>query len=333
MAENRTHQAAAEALGCARSQERTGMCTTALGVTVGERIICVDYAGRAHAGENLQAWLAQREADRDKPRVMSDARSRHAVEETTVMRCHCLAPGRRQCSDLADVLPMECQGVMDLRKQVFDHEAEARAQQRSPEARFAYHQEESQPRMDERRQWRQKQVDDPRVEPKSALGNALASRQTHWETLTRLFSIPGAPLENHLVERALQRFLRQRKNALLYRTEHSASLASGLTSVLAPCSHAGGKALESLGALQAHRAEVFAHPEAGLPWSSQAQRGPPEAPRRQSWAMGAPSGAPFHRNMMSSRAPRGTRASTVVGHQVQRPCATLFRQSQSPWPS
>ena len=38
MAENRTHQAAAEALGFARSQERTGRCSTAWVVKVGERL-------------------------------------------------------------------------------------------------------------------------------------------------------------------------------------------------------------------------------------------------------------------------------------------------------
>jgi hypothetical protein len=41
MAEHRTQQAAAAALGFARSQERTGMFPTALVVKVGERIICL----------------------------------------------------------------------------------------------------------------------------------------------------------------------------------------------------------------------------------------------------------------------------------------------------
>jgi hypothetical protein len=274
MAENRTHQAAAEALGFARSQERTGMFTTALVVKVGERIICLYYSGRSHAGENLKALLERREAERDKPLVMSDALSRNAVDETTVIRCHCLAHGRRQFSDLEDVFPTECQVVIDTLKQVFDHDEEVRDQQMSPEARLAYHQEYSQPLMAELRQWLQKQVDDHLVEPNSALGKAIAYMQTHWETLTRFLSIPGAPLDNNLVERALKLFIRQRKNSLFYRTEHSAYIASVLTSVIATCIHAGGNALEYLVALQEHRAEVFANPEAWLPWNYQAQLGP-----------------------------------------------------------
>jgi transposase len=275
MAENRTHQTAAEALGFARSQERTGMFTTALVVKVGEQIICLYYSGRSHAGENLQALLEQREAERDKPLVMSDALSRNEVDETTVIRCHCLAHGRRQFSDLADVFPVECQVVLDTLKQVFDHDEEARDKQMSPEARFAYHQAYSQPLMDELRQWLQKQVDDHLVEPNSALGKAIAYMQTHWETLTRFLSIPGAPLDNNLVERALKLFIRQRKNSLFYRTEHSAYIASVLTSLIATCVYAGVNAVDYLVALQEHRREVFAAPAAWLPWAYARSRASP----------------------------------------------------------
>jgi len=275
MAENRTHQTAAEALGFARSQERTGMFTTALVVKVGEQIICLYYSGRSHAGENLQALLEQREAERDKPLVMSDALSRNEVDETTVIRCHCLAHGRRQFSDLADVFPVECQVVLDTLKQVFDHDEEARDKQMSPEARFIYHQAYSQPLMDELRQWLQKQVDDHLVEPNSALGKAIAYMQTHWETLTRFLSIPGAPLDNNLVERALKLFMRQRKNSLFYRTEHSAYIASVLTSLIATCVYAGVNAVDYLVALQEHRREVFAAPAAWLPWAYARSRASP----------------------------------------------------------
>jgi transposase len=233
------------------------------------------YSSRSHAGENLQALLEQREAERDKPLVMSDALSRNEVDETTVIRCHCLAHGRRQFSDLADVFPVECQVVLDTLKQVFDHDEEARDKQMSPEARFAYHQAYSQPLMDELRQWLQKQVDDHLVEPNSALGKAIAYMQTHWETLTRFLSIPGAPLDNNLVERALKLFIRQRKNSLFYRTEHSAYIASVLTSLIATCVYAGVNAVDYLVAVQEHRAEVFANPAAWLPWTYQASLAPP----------------------------------------------------------
>jgi transposase len=129
--------------------------------------------------------------------------------------------------------------------------------------------------MDELRQWLQKQVDDHLVEPNSALGKAIAYMQTHWETLTRFLSIPGAPLENNLVERALKLFIRQRKNSLFYRTEHSAYIASVLTSLIATCVYAGVNAVDYLVALQEHRAEVVADPAAWLPWTYAASRASP----------------------------------------------------------
>jgi len=77
------------------------------------------------------------------------------------------------------------------------------------------------------------------------------------------------------VERALKLFIRQRKNSLFYRTEHSAYIASVLTSLIATCLHAGVNALEYLVALQEHRAEVFADPAAWLPWSYAASQAAP----------------------------------------------------------
>jgi transposase len=273
--ENQEAQAHAAAQGLGRSGERTGMFTTALVVKVGERTICLYYSGRTHAGENLAALLAQRESARGKPLVMSDALSRNAVDETAVIRCHCLAHGRRQFSDLADVFPGECQAVIEALKQVFDHDEEARDQQMSPQARLAYHQAYSRPIMDGLQRWLDQQVNEHLVEPNSSLGKAIAYMQGHWETLTRFLSVVGAPLDNNLVERALKLFIRQRKNSLFFATEHSAYVASVLTSLIATCLHAGVNALEYLVALQAHRAAVFADPAAWLPWNYQAQLVPP----------------------------------------------------------
>ena len=99
--------------------------------------------------------------------------------------------------------------------------------------------------------------------------------------------MPGAPLDNNLVERALKLFIRQRKNSLFFATEHSAYIASVLTSLIATCLHAGVNALEYLVALQEHRSEVFAAPEAWLPWTYQVHLAPPEASGRQSAAIRA----------------------------------------------
>jgi transposase len=97
IAENQEAAAQAQATGDASS--RTGMYTTALSVQVGERRICLYDTGRQHAGEKLEVLLGQREPQRGKPLVMSDALASNKAEETHLIRCHCLAHGRRQLSE------------------------------------------------------------------------------------------------------------------------------------------------------------------------------------------------------------------------------------------
>jgi len=276
MKENIEMLSAAHAQGLSTPKERTGMHTTALVVKVGEHTALLYYSSRRHAGENLQALLDKREAGLAKPLAMSDALSSNEVaNEAVVIRCHCLAHGRRKFSDLEEVFPHECQVVLEVISQVFDHDEQARHEQLSPAARLAYHQAQSRPLLDGLKRWLDTQMDAHLVEPNSALGKAIGYMQRHWKTLTRFLSVPGAPLDNNLAERALKLFIRQRKNSLFYRTEHSAYIASVLTSLIATCVYAGINALEYLVALQEHRGEVFADPAAWLPWAFASSRASP----------------------------------------------------------
>src|SRR6266849_1863013 len=274
--ENRALLAEAEAHGLSTPTERTGMHTTALVVKLGEHTAILYYSSRRHAGENLQRLLDKRAAGRDKPLVMSDALASNAVaEEAAVIRCYCLAHGRRKFSDLEEVFPHECRVVLEVLSQVFDHDEQARQAQLSPEARLAYHQAQSQPLMEALKQWLDMQIDAHLVEPNSALGKAIGYMQRHWVPLTRFLSVPGAPLDNNLAERALKLFIRQRNNSLFYKSEHSAYIASILTSLIATCLYAGVNAVEYLVALQEHRTEVWADPAAWLPWAYASSRASP----------------------------------------------------------
>ena len=75
-------------------------------------------------------------------------------------------------------------------------------------ARWAYHQDYSGPIMTQLKHWLDQQCAERTVEPNSSLGKAIAYLQGHWLTLSRFLSVPGAPLDNNLVERALQGFVR-----------------------------------------------------------------------------------------------------------------------------
>jgi transposase len=267
-------QGAAQEQDNAGATPRTGMYTTGLIVQVGARQVCLYYAGRRHAGENLAALLSKREAQWDPPLVMSDALASNTAAESALIRCHCLAHGRRKFSELEEVFPAESAVVVEALKAVFEHEEEVRARQLSAADRLAYHQTYSGPIMGALKAWLERQGAERRVEPNSSLGKAITYLLKHWETLTRFLTVPGAPLDNNTAERALKLCIRQRKNSLFYATEHSAYIASLLTSVIATCMQAGVNALEYLVAVQENRQAVFANRAAWLPWTYTAARAP-----------------------------------------------------------
>jgi hypothetical protein len=196
--------------------------------------------------------------------------SSNNAEEERLIRCHCLAHGRRQFSDVADDFPAESAVVINALKLIYDHDDEAREQELTAQERLAYHQQYSAPVFTTLKTWLEQQTAERLVEPNSSLGQAIAYMLGHWETLTRVITVAGAPLDNNSAERALKLAIRQRKNSLFHATEHSAYIASILTSVIATCVHAGVNALEYLVAIQEHRQEVFANPKAWLPWNYEA---------------------------------------------------------------
>jgi hypothetical protein len=182
------------------------------------------------------AQAHKRQAGLAKPLAMSDALARNEVADASrLIRCHCLAHGRRTCSDLEDVFPHECQVVLEVIRQGFDHDEHARQDQLSPAARLAYHRVQRQPLMNARKGGRATQIDAHLVEPNSALGKAMTYMQGHGTTVTRFVTAPGAPLDNNLAERVMKLCMRQRNNSLCYKNSPSASIASVLTRLMATC--------------------------------------------------------------------------------------------------
>jgi transposase len=220
--ENQQARARAQAQGKTKTDERTGRQTTALLVQVGDRRICRYYTGRRPAGENLAELLRQREPARDNPLVMSDALSSNTAEEDALMRCQCLAHGRRKFSELAEAFPAESAVVVNALKDVFDPEEYTRAEQMTAQGRLMYHQCRSGPIMKKLQRGLEQQTAQRLVDPNSSLGKAITYRLDPWDTLTRFLHEPGAPRENNMAERALTLRIRQRKNSMFYATEHSA---------------------------------------------------------------------------------------------------------------
>jgi len=167
------------------ARARTGMSTTALIAQVGAQRICLYYTGRQHAGENLDMLLRQRAPQWEKPLVMSDALASNSADEEQLIRCHCLAHGRRKFSELEEVFPAESVVVTDALKVVYEHDEAAHAQQLNAAERLTYHQTYSAPILAALKTWLEQQTAEQLVEPNSSLGKAIAYLLGHWDTLTR----------------------------------------------------------------------------------------------------------------------------------------------------
>ena len=79
--------------------------------------------------------------------------------KTRLIRCHCLAHGRRKFSELDEVFPAESAVVVEALKAVYEHDEEAREQQLSAQERLAYHQTYSEPILTTLKTWLEQQTD------------------------------------------------------------------------------------------------------------------------------------------------------------------------------
>jgi transposase len=249
---------------------RKGMYTTVLRFE-GEHSICVYLTGRRHAGENLDAILAHRSAELPPIQWMSDGLAANTPKphQDRALDLSCLVHGRRQFVDIEDFFPNECQRVIDAIATIYKHEAYCKEQHLTPAQRLAYHQENSREVMEELKAWMTQQLADRCVEPNSRLGGAFDYLLKRWDSLTRFLTVPGAPLDNNVAERALKIILRYRKNSLFYKNEHGAYVGDVLISLIETCRLAGVNPLDYLSALMENRSAVFKDPGAWLPWNYQ----------------------------------------------------------------
>jgi hypothetical protein len=248
--------------------KRKGMYTTVLRFE-GEQSICLYFSGRQHAGENLDDILVLRDPDLPPIQWMSDGLAANTPKQhqAQALDIQCLTHGRRQFVDIEAFFPCECTQVIDAIAAVYQHEAECKEQELTPQQRLAYHQQHSRAVMEDLKGWMEKQFDERRVEPNSRLGGAFNYRLKRWHSLTRFLHIAGAPLDNNTAERALKMILRYRKNSLFYANQHGAYGGDVLTSLIETCRLAGANPLDYLAALMENRSAVFADPGAWLPWN------------------------------------------------------------------
>ena len=265
----RVQSLAQEAGPATEAPERTGIFTTSLLSEVEGQRIALFLTGHRHAGENLDQVLARRAAEAPPPIQMCDALSRNPAKEFQTILGNCLSHGRRQFVDLAQNFPQECQHVLESLGRVYQREAQAKERGLSPPERLSFHQQHSQPLLEELHQWMSQQVEQKRVEPNSGLGQAFHYMLKHWDPLTLFLRQAGAPLDNNICERALKMAILHRKNSLSYKTQNGARLGDLFMSLIHTCRLCAANPLDYLNALQCHAQEARQQPTRWFPWNYQ----------------------------------------------------------------
>jgi len=250
--------------------DRTGIFTTGIIARVEERRMALFFTGRQHAGENLTDLLKQRAAELPPPTQMCDGLDRNLPKALQVILGNCLAHGRRKFVDVFDSFPAECRHVLEALREVYHHDALAKAQGMSPSERLQFHQEQSGPVMAGLKRWLEVQFEEHKVEPNSRLGNAIAYVLKRWQPLTLFLRRPGAPLDNNICEQALKRAIIHRKNSLFYKTENGAKVGDLFMSLIHTAELCAANPFDYLTELQRHADHVRRDPAAWMPWNYKA---------------------------------------------------------------
>jgi transposase len=250
-----------------KADQRTGLFTSGVVALRDGHRVALFFSGRRHAGENLAEVLKLRVAELPPPIQMCDALSRNLPGELKTIVAHCLAHARRQFVDVYDRFPEQCRHLLEALAVVYRNDAIARERRLAPEARLQFHQQESQPTMQQLHAWLTRQLDEKLAEPNSALGGAIGYMLRHWEKLTLFLRQAGAPLDNNLCERALKKAILHRKNALFYKTQNGARVGDLFMSLIYTCQLNQANPFDYLTQLQQHTDQLAASPHLWMPWN------------------------------------------------------------------
>ena len=247
--------------------ERTGMFTSGIVATGDAHRIALFFSGRQHAGENLSDVLRHRAQELSTPIQMCDGLSRNLPQELETILANCIAHARRKFVDIYDRFEEECRYVLECFRVVYHNDKIAREKKMPPEKRLRHHRIKSEQTMQRLQRWLTRQFDEKRVEPNSALGEAINYLLKRWDALTLFLRVPGAPLDNNIAENALKRAIIHRKNSLFYRTQRGASVGDMFMSMIYTCELNSTNPFDYLNQLQRHADEVAAQPNQWLPWN------------------------------------------------------------------
>jgi len=251
--------------------KRTGIYTTGIISHYRDHTIALYHTGKKHAGENLDDLFDKRENERPPPLQMCDALTRNIPKKNKTKVANCLIHGRRNFLDVFHSFPDECSHVIKELSEVYKHEKRTRKEGMSDHQRLMFHKENSEPVMNELKKWLKSRLDEKKVEPNSSLGDAINYMRNHWEELTIFLKVPGAPLDNNIVERSLKMVILHRKNAYFFKTQFGAEVGDLFMSIIATCVQAKQNPFHYMVTIQKHAKLALKNPFDWLPWNYQRQ--------------------------------------------------------------
>lgn len=250
--------------------ERMGLYTTGIVSKSEENIFNLFFTGNRHAGENLDDLLKQRSSELGPVIQMSDGLALNRPKNAVTTLCGCLTHARRGFFDALPDRKKECEYVLHLLRKVYKNDSVARDRGMSDLDRLKYHEKKSGPLMRKLRRWGLKCFYLKKVEPSDSLGVALQYLFNQWEKVTQFLRVPGAPLENNIVERLLKTAILHRKNALFFKTWMGALVGDVMMSLIQTCISAGKNPFDYLVALHRNWKAVKEKPKQFMPWNYEA---------------------------------------------------------------
>jgi hypothetical protein len=241
--------------------------TTGVVARVAGHWITLYLTGAETAGKKVLALLEQRPAHLPAPLQMSDALACNYPDPVKVVVLLCWVHARRQFFEIKDFYPQECAPVLDAIRLLYKHEAKIQQLSLDDTARLNYHQQHSQPALEQMKRWLIQQQEQRLIEPNSPLGKAVEYLKTHWDALMGFCRHVGAPLDNNVVERVLKLPILLRKNAYFFKNSHGADVGSLLMSMIKTATQSGVNPFSYLQALLEHRHDLRRNVELWLPWN------------------------------------------------------------------
>lgn len=248
--------------------KRKGMYTSGF-IAEAEHRVVLFFSGRAHAGENFDELIAHRKPDKGPVIRMADALAANSKHEADAIETKCAAHAFRRFRSLLGTYPEQARVVMTTYGHVYDHDDHCKQHDYTDEQRLTYHRQHSQPLMDRLKAWAEQELKQRRAEPNGVLATECQYLITHWLGLTQFLRVPGAPIDNNVLEAMIKTMITYRKNSQCFRTQYSADYGSRLISVIVTCRVNGINAIDYLTALQRHEHAVWENPNAWLPWHYQ----------------------------------------------------------------